>query len=237
MGANGNETGDTGEKTRSEASSNDNKISTPRAKKIKINMKSPEEMLASAYNILEKAAHKPETTTTTRPAIDESDSFGLFVSNKLKNYSHLVRSTVQHHISNILFEADQGRYGIIYPGMDARCDSGSRQSLVSYSSGSTYPPTPSPQHSTQSLAGYGQSQTYGRVSSASTCPPTSSPQLSTHSLEESEVSNYPVQLSTTARPSRPYSLTPLLPQKTRSLTQEEQEESQGFFEEYSDLIN
>lgn len=67
-------------------------------------------MVTSAYKILQQAAQKQDTPV--KPVIDEFESFGLFVSNKLKNYSRSTRNIVQHHISNILFNADQGQYDI-----------------------------------------------------------------------------------------------------------------------------
>lgn len=46
---------------------------------------------------------------TEHLAEEECQVFGSFIATKLKNYSNYTRSSVQHAISNILFNADQGK--------------------------------------------------------------------------------------------------------------------------------
>lgn len=70
-------------------------------------------MMTSAFDILKNASKKNDGMPST---IGECESFGLFVQNKLKNYSSRTRNYVQHLISNILFSADQGEYEYVYRG-------------------------------------------------------------------------------------------------------------------------
>lgn len=78
----------------------------PPAKKKKVAI-NPDEIMASTYDLLKK---KSEQTQPITQRMDECDSFGVFVSNKLRSYSNTTRPYVQHHISNILFSADRGEY-------------------------------------------------------------------------------------------------------------------------------
>lgn len=55
-------------------------------------------------------------------AQDECASFGMFVGNKLRNYSFYTRSAVQHAISDILFNADMGYYNRAATSVEAQTE-------------------------------------------------------------------------------------------------------------------
>lgn len=214
--------------TTDESASKDETIRPSRAKKQKKNLDHHEDMMASAYNILKKVAQKPEATA--RPAIDECDSFGLFVTNKLKNYPPWVRSTVQHHISNILYAADQGRYD---KRREYMCEYGFEQSNYSHSSATTQLPTPSPQMSLHSLDGSDASNT--------TYLPSENPEQMGCNYNSSSSSVLLNSTVATTLPSQSYTLTTLLSpaeQPTQSeFTQEGYaQESQDTCDDFSDLI-
>lgn len=48
--------------------------------------------------------------TETCDAAEECTQYGQFITSKMKHYSRSTLNTVQYQISNILYEADQGRY-------------------------------------------------------------------------------------------------------------------------------
>ncbi|XP_061716947.1 uncharacterized protein LOC133524816 [Cydia pomonella] len=75
------------------------------AKKKKKAVMDPEEIMASTYDILKKTSSEKSSKS-----LDECDSYGAFIANKLRSYSNQTRNYVQHHISNILFNADRGQY-------------------------------------------------------------------------------------------------------------------------------
>lgn len=205
MGTTVNETGETDETISSGTASNDDECHAPRPKKIKKNVQSTEKMMASSYSILKNSTQKSETAT--RPAIDECESFGLFVSNKLRNYSQLTRSTAEHYISKILFDADQGRYNMVYPRMDVRCQYGQGQSHTrrpqsSASTYSTHAPSISPQPSLQS-----QQHSVRYVDASAECDPSGGR------------ASAPLQVDSPVA-TGPRSSTPLLPLKQDEHTQE-----------------
>lgn len=95
------------------ANESDNDCPPPAKKRKKAVVPSPEEIMASTYNILKK---KTEQTESTSHKIDECEAFGIFLANKLRCYSKTTKIHVQHYISNILFSADRGEYD--YVGMN-----------------------------------------------------------------------------------------------------------------------
>lgn len=143
-----NEVDEIDETTRIKAVDNTVHSRPPIKKKRKEEEDGTLKMMKSAYGYLEDAAKRAET----RPTVDECDSYGLFIGNKLRSYSRLTRSTVQHLFSNILFEADQGCYDIVHSkGMDERNTFGYGNSYLPRPSvTSIHTPMPSPHTSLQS---------------------------------------------------------------------------------------
>jgi hypothetical protein len=99
-------------------------------------------MMQSAFEILKTSSKRNEIMPST---MGECGSFGLYVTNKLKNYSSHTRNYAQHLISNILFSADQGEYEHGYRG----------ESNTMYSN---YGYTPSPSTSVYTDYGYTSAQ-------------------------------------------------------------------------------
>ncbi|XP_069696033.1 uncharacterized protein [Periplaneta americana] len=94
-------------------SNEDERVPLPPAKKTKKNVHTPEEIMQSAFEISKTSSKRNEIMPFT---MGECESFGLFVTNKLKNYSSNTRNYAQHLISNILFRADQGEFECGYQG-------------------------------------------------------------------------------------------------------------------------
>lgn len=84
-------------------------------KRKKVVAPSPEEIMASTFNILKK---KTEQTESTSQKLHECEAYGIFLANKLRSYSKTTKILVhvQHYISKILFSADRGEYD--YVGMN-----------------------------------------------------------------------------------------------------------------------
>lgn len=95
------------------ANKSDNDYPPPSKKRKKAVAPSPEEIMASTFNILKK---KTEQMESTSHKLDECEAFGIFLANKLRSYSKKTKIHVQHYISNILFSADRGEYD--YVGMN-----------------------------------------------------------------------------------------------------------------------
>ncbi|XP_066991392.2 uncharacterized protein [Anabrus simplex] len=94
-------------------SAGEERVPLPPAKKTKRNAENAEEMIQSAFEILKTSSKRSEIMASS---MGECESFGLYVTNKLKNYSSHTRNYVQHLISNILFSADRGEYEYDYQG-------------------------------------------------------------------------------------------------------------------------
>ncbi|XP_045778182.1 uncharacterized protein LOC123880952 [Maniola jurtina] len=75
----------------------------PQRKKAKVD--GSDDIMHSTFQILQDF---------TSAKSDECTTFGKFITEKLKTYSHNTRACVQHHISNILFSADRGEYEYMY---------------------------------------------------------------------------------------------------------------------------
>lgn len=79
-----------------------------RIKKIKRSSKTESDSkIDETFDILKQAAASSNSQIVPP---DESTSYGQYVGNKIRNYHPKTRSIVQHHISNILFEADMGKF-------------------------------------------------------------------------------------------------------------------------------
>lgn len=66
----------------------------------------PEQIMANTYQIKKRKDEYPEVSRD----LDECESYGAFVVNKMRSYSNVTKTYVQHHICNILFHADRGKY-------------------------------------------------------------------------------------------------------------------------------
>lgn len=70
----------------------------------------PDEIMTSAFKILKTSAERNQSVPTNSKSPDECETYGAFIGNKLRLYTPRTRSYVQHHFSQILFNADQGQY-------------------------------------------------------------------------------------------------------------------------------
>lgn len=196
----------------------------------------------SAFSILKGAAQRKENVAQSN--IDECDSFGLFITNKLKSYTRLTRSKVQHLISNILFSADQGEYEVncatqpvpqIFrpytfeyqtPGEQSLGQSVPAQNYYSQSARYVPPSTPSPQTSTHSVRSEGSScnEYQHQASQVNPTYQGAQYQYQRHSLTAPEKPHEPISpISRPVPPSEPSS--------------NQAQESQDILDEFSDLIS
>jgi hypothetical protein len=137
-------------------------------------------MMQSAFEILQTSSKRNETMPS---AVGECESFGLYVTNKLKTYSSHTRNYAQHLISNILFSADQGDY-------EYGCRGGSNKMYPNYGYTGTPQTTHSPRiHNSTSDSVYTSALTNRLPTSAQTStsveipPTTPSPHPSNQSQE------------------------------------------------------
>lgn len=214
----------------------------PRVKKAKKVVQSTEDMMTSAFSILKGAAQRKENVAQSN--IDECDSFGLFITNKLKSYTRLTRSKVQHLISNILFSADQGEYEVncatqpvpqIFrpytfeyqtPGEQSLGQSVPAQNYYSQSARYVPPSTPSPQTSTHSVRSEGSSCNEYQHQASQVHPTYQGAQYQyqSHSSTAPEKPHQPISpISRPVPPSEPSS--------------NQAQESQDILDEFSDLIS
>jgi hypothetical protein len=143
---------------------------------------------------------EPDVNGKFNSAVGECESFGLYVTNKLKTYSSHTRNYAQHLISDILFSADQGEYEYGYWG-------GSNTMYPNYGYTSTPQTTHSPHIHNSTFTPSPSDSAY--TSALTNRLPTSA-QTST-SVE--------IPLTTPPHPSI------------------QSQESEGFLEEYRDLIS
>ena len=99
--------------------------------------------VAEAYKILKEVSERHEKR-------DDCFVFGEHVAHKLRGYDSRTCSIVQHHINNILFEADMGKYlnGNLYNQQPMPWESASGKNSQHGSSTSDVtsdPPSPQPQ--------------------------------------------------------------------------------------------
>lgn len=80
-----------------------NSSSTQSSKRNRENISTTNNRSEEAYQIL-------KDTVASRPIRDDSTVFGEHVGAKHRKYSRHTQCIVEHHISNILFNADMGRY-------------------------------------------------------------------------------------------------------------------------------
>jgi len=83
------------------------RVPVPPKKKNMKSRKGCDEMLERAFTTL-----KTSTAAASSADDDECQSFGSFISNKLRNYLPRTSNQVQHEISNIIFAADQGHFDV-----------------------------------------------------------------------------------------------------------------------------
>lgn len=88
-----------------------------------------------AFTILKKSA-----SNISQNLSDEFTTYGLHVGNKIRNYQPKTRSLVEHHINNILFEADMGKYD--FHATNSNC-------MLSNNLGSNFGPSTNLSHSPQ----------------------------------------------------------------------------------------
>lgn len=76
--------------------------------------------VTEAYRILKEVSKRNEKR-------DDCFVYGEHIAHKLRNYDSRTSAIVQHHINNILFEADMGKYsdGSLYNQQPAQWNSGS----------------------------------------------------------------------------------------------------------------
>jgi hypothetical protein len=99
--------------------------------------------VAEAYKILKEVSERNEKR-------DDCVVYGEHVAHKLRGYDSRTCAIVQHHINNILFEADMGKYlnGMPYNQQPMQWESGSGKTSQHGSSTSDVtsgPPSPQPQ--------------------------------------------------------------------------------------------
>jgi len=65
--------------------------------------------IEEAFSILKKSASNMNSQH------DECTTYGLYVGNKIRNYTPKTRALIQHYINNLLFDADMGKYDFVDP--------------------------------------------------------------------------------------------------------------------------